>query len=297
MDFEKIGKFIKKLREEKKWSQEVLAEKLLCERTKVNKIENGKRYIKIDDLILLSEIFELSMEELISGEKKNKNNKGQIDITFKEYLKAQNTKTKKLCITSILLIIIVLVCFSIFTITYFFQNYKSIRIYRLYGNSENYEINDGLLILSKDKIYLKIDSIVPSVDEISIYSEYEDETKLVYQGDPNVILNDRYGYDSFVSYKDFISSKQKIFFVINNEKIDITFKEDFINKDIVYKENTEIGKDDSSTSLIPQKIKEDFNCENDSCYLDINDEKIIYSNETLSVMTEKKYYLYDINNN
>lgn len=297
MDSEKIGRFIKELREKEKWSQETLAEKLFCERTKINKIENGKRYIKIDDLILLSEIFDLSMEEIISGEKKNQNNKEKIDITFKEYLTAQNTKIKKLRIISVFLIIVILTCFSLFTITYFFQNYKSIRIYRFYGNSENYEINDGLLILSKDKIYFKIDSIVPSVEEISIYSEYEDKVKLVYQGSPNIILNDRYGYDSFVSYKDFINFKQKIFVVVNDEKIDLTFKEDFVNQKIVYKENIEIGKDDFNTPLIPKKIREEFNCENDSCYLERNDEKLIYSNETFSVMLKKKYYLYDVNNN
>ena len=43
MDFEKIGHFIRNLREENKWSQETLADKLYCERTKINKIENGKR--------------------------------------------------------------------------------------------------------------------------------------------------------------------------------------------------------------------------------------------------------------
>lgn len=101
MDCEKIGKFIKKMREEKKWSQEILADKLFCDRTKINKIEKGKRYIKVDDLILLSEIFELSMEELISGEKQDKNNKARLEITFKEYLKVQNTKVKKLRIITI----------------------------------------------------------------------------------------------------------------------------------------------------------------------------------------------------
>lgn len=96
MNFEKIGHFIKQLREEKKWSQEILSKKMCCERTKVNKIENGKRYINVEDLILLSEIFDISLDELIAGEKKNKNNKKKIEITFREYLKAQNTKIKRL---------------------------------------------------------------------------------------------------------------------------------------------------------------------------------------------------------
>ena len=138
MDYNKIGKLIKKIREEKGWSQEKLADKLFCERTKINKIENGKRYIKLDDLFSISEILEVSIEELISGEKVDNKNKKQIDITFKQYLKAQNTKIKRMRIISIFLLIVALICISIFTITYFFQNYKSIRIYKFYGFSENY---------------------------------------------------------------------------------------------------------------------------------------------------------------
>ena len=135
MDYNKIGKLIKKIREEKGWSQEKLADKLFCERTKINKIENGKRYIKLDDLFSISEILEVSIEELISGEKVDNKNKKQIDITFKQYLKAQNTKIKRMRIISIFLLIVALICISIFTITYFFQNYKSIRIYKFYGSS------------------------------------------------------------------------------------------------------------------------------------------------------------------
>ena len=107
MDYNKIGKLIKKIREEKGWSQEKLADKLFCERTKINKIENGKRYIKLDDLFSISEILEVSIEELISGEKVDNKNKKQIDITFKQYLKAQNTKIKRMRIISIFLLIVI----------------------------------------------------------------------------------------------------------------------------------------------------------------------------------------------
>lgn len=296
MDYEKIGKFIKKMREEKKWSQETLAEKLFCERTKINKIENAKRYIKTEDLILLSEVFDLTLEELISGEKKNKNNQEQIEITFKEYLKHQNTKIKKLRVTSIILFIAVLLCFSLITITYFFQNYSSIRVYRFYGNSDNYEINDGLLILSKNKIYFKIDSIIPEVDDIYIYSEHDGKQELIYHGDPKIILNDHYGYDSFILYKDFIKSNQNIYIMINEEKINLTFKEDFRNNQIIYKEVKDIGKYDSDTLVVPKKIKDNFKCEDESCYLDLENESLIYCNEMFSVLTKKNYYLYDISN-
>ncbi len=50
MDSEKIGKFIKQLREEKNWTQEQLAEKMFYERTKVNRLEAGEKFLKLNDL-------------------------------------------------------------------------------------------------------------------------------------------------------------------------------------------------------------------------------------------------------
>ena len=204
MDIDKVGKFIRKLRESKKWSQEELASNLYCDRTKINKLENGKRSPKIEELTLLSEIFDISIEELIAGEKKTDKNNKKIQSIFKEYLKQQNTKLKIMRLIIILLVSVLFFCFSVIAILYFFQNYKSIRVYRFSGSSENYEISDGLLIISKDKMYFKIDNIDPLTDNITIYSEINNERKLIYSGEPNVIINDNYGYESFISYSDFI---------------------------------------------------------------------------------------------
>lgn len=297
MNYEKIGLFIRKLREEKNWSQETLADKLCCERTKINKIENGKRYVKMEDLILLSEIFELSIEELITGEKRNKKNQKQIEITFNEYLKSQNTKVKRMRLGMIISVILLVSVFSIFTILYFFQNYKTIRVYKFSGNSENYEIKDGLLILSKDKIYLKVDNINPEVDEISIYSELNNKQTLVYSGSADVLLKDNYGYSSLISYKEFIKSKQKIFIVINGERVNLNFREDFVNNGIFYKQENNIGKSKSDEILIPQKIKDNFQCEENLCHLDLDSESLLFNNGVLSVIKNEQYYSYELSNN
>lgn len=297
MNYEKIGLFIRELRKAKNWSQETLADKLCCERTKINKIENGKRYVNMEDLILLSEIFELSIEELITGEKRTQKNQKQIEITFKEYLKAKNTKVKRMRFGMIISVILLVSIFSIFTILYFFQNYKTIRVYKFSGNSENYEIKDGLLILSKDKIYLKIDNIIPEVDEISIYSELDNKQTLVYSGSADVLLKDNYGYSSFISYKDFIKLKQKIFIVINGERVSLDFREDFVNSGIFYKQENKIGKFKPNKILIPQKIKNSFQCEEDSCHLDLDNESLLFNNGILSVIKNEQYYSYDLSNN
>lgn len=63
---------LKKLRKEKNISQEQLAEKLNISRQAISKWESGKAYPDIDNLILLRDIFNVSLDELIVNEKADK---------------------------------------------------------------------------------------------------------------------------------------------------------------------------------------------------------------------------------
>ena len=150
--------------------------------------------------------------------------------------------------------------------------------------------------MSKEKIYLKVNNIVPTVDEISVYSEQDNKQILIYSGNSDIILNDNYGYSALISYKDFIKSKQKIFIVIKGERIDLNFREDFVNSRIFYKEESNVGHMKINETLIPKKIKESFQCDDDSCHLDSENEKLLFNNGILSVVKGNKYYSYDLGN-
>jgi|SRR5690625_79514 len=60
-----FGKRLKKLRRAKGWSQERLAEELHVSRQAVYKWENNKGYPDIANLILISDLFEVTVDELI----------------------------------------------------------------------------------------------------------------------------------------------------------------------------------------------------------------------------------------
>jgi transcriptional regulator with XRE-family HTH domain len=62
---QKIGKLIKRLREEKGISQEMLASKLEVQRTTVSHIENGSRVVSVKEIKDLSKIFNVSVETLM----------------------------------------------------------------------------------------------------------------------------------------------------------------------------------------------------------------------------------------
>ncbi|MDR2932926.1 MAG: helix-turn-helix domain-containing protein [Oscillospiraceae bacterium] len=65
MEFAEI---LQRLRKQREWTQEQLAEKLFVSRTAVSKWESGKGYPNIDSLKSISRLFSVSIDDLLSGE-------------------------------------------------------------------------------------------------------------------------------------------------------------------------------------------------------------------------------------
>ena len=63
-----FGEKIQKLRNQNKWTQEQLAEKLYVSRTAVSKWESGKGYPNIDSLKGIAKLFNKTIDELLSSE-------------------------------------------------------------------------------------------------------------------------------------------------------------------------------------------------------------------------------------
>ena len=68
MDFMELGNHIKHYRNEKELSQEELAERVYVTRQTISNWENNKNYPDINSIVLLSEIFEVSIDNLIKGD-------------------------------------------------------------------------------------------------------------------------------------------------------------------------------------------------------------------------------------
>ena len=72
MDQEKVGKFISKLRKENKLTQQQLADKLEITDKAVSKWENGRCLPDVYFLNILSDLFHVTVEEILNGERKFK---------------------------------------------------------------------------------------------------------------------------------------------------------------------------------------------------------------------------------
>ena len=63
-----LGSQIKKFRQKAQISQEELAERVYVSRQTISNWENDKSYPNIDSLLLLSEIFQISLDNLVKGD-------------------------------------------------------------------------------------------------------------------------------------------------------------------------------------------------------------------------------------
>ena len=125
MNQEKIGKFISKRRKDKNITQEELAEKLNVSNKSVSRWENGKNMPDYSVLNDLCNILDININELLSGEKDNKETIENLDMILKEYykMKKQKERLKMLIIVgAVVLSQILLIVFTILILNYEYDN-------------------------------------------------------------------------------------------------------------------------------------------------------------------------------
>lgn len=71
MDTVKIGKFLKELRKEKGYIQETLGEKIGVTNKTVSRWETGTYMPPVECLVLLSDIYDVSINEIVAGQRLN----------------------------------------------------------------------------------------------------------------------------------------------------------------------------------------------------------------------------------
>lgn len=96
MDLEKIGKFIAKKRQENNFTQESLAEKLEISNRAISKWERGICLPDANNLAKLCKLFNLSYNELLSGEELKKTNyEEKAEKLLAEFSQIETAQNKK----------------------------------------------------------------------------------------------------------------------------------------------------------------------------------------------------------
>ena len=117
MNQEKIGKFIAKIRKEKKMTQQELADKLNVTDRAIGNWENGRRMPDVVFYKPLCEVLDISLNELLSGERiKESELKEKTDEVLDNTIKYSAKKIKK--IKRIIIISLVVLFFIVFVWTF-----------------------------------------------------------------------------------------------------------------------------------------------------------------------------------
>ena len=119
MNQQRIGTFLKELRNEHNFTQEQLAEKLGVSRRTVSRWETGSNMPDLDLLIEMADYYGVDLRELLDGERKSEKMNKELEETVLKVADYSNEEKRKM--TKILhwLYIAAIVSFSIFFILLF----------------------------------------------------------------------------------------------------------------------------------------------------------------------------------
>jgi len=288
MNYAKTGIFIAILRKDKNMSQYELAEVLSIYREMVSKWERGVTFPQPDHLLLLSQFFNVSINELILGERETPENKKDLNKATFEILKENKRKLKKVTIGFSLTLALFL---FIFLFSYFINTYNSIQVYKITGNGEKFYLLNGIVVVSKTKSYITLGKIEfeeeLQYDNIELFylNENGDKTLLYENNDSYDLVTNIYGHDEIFSYKELERIIEKLYLKITfdgkNETIKLTVKKDMTNNNLFflnYKKNKDISNN-YINSNIPKYIEENFTYDkiNNNYYIKYENDKKLYN--------------------
>ncbi len=281
MDQVKIGKFIAKLRKENNYTQENLANEIGVSYKAISRWENGHGLPDVSLMQPLCKILKISVSELLNGEKTKDETKK--DSAVVDYLKYQ--KKKNIIRNIIISIISLFVIAFLILLIYFINNYNSIKVQHLDGESEHFTFNEGLFIQSKDKYFYVYGSIGIKDNKIN----KEDITKITLKSNDKLIYGDSiidrtgyiyepYGYNEY--FDDNKVDNIDNWYVIINYYDNKEIKEEVIELDA----NLEM----INNKLINNKVEaiDDGNTSNYEKFLELHKEE----SEKLNKLLEEKNY-------
>lgn len=311
-----VGQYLKELREKKHLSQNQLAEKLHISRSVIAKYETGEREPSFNNLVLISKYFKIPITNLIPIYENSIESTNTKDIL--NYLLKQN-KFFKTIVFALIIIIFTIIVSAIIYINVL--NYVSTKIYRVTSIDKNPIIKDGLLIKTKDKVYLSlISNLDPDkVEKVEFY--YKDGEEKVFMFGTSIsdyirfyadLKNDE--YISFKNYDNFFNgSLIKVYYKDNTtEYVNLIYKFDYTNNNLEenYEEIEEELSESTDSAVAAQAFFEtsksglydivapfieDHKNENFNIKLDGINYKLAIMDKTLSILYEnnnKRYNLF-----
>ena len=215
----RTGEFLAKLRNEKGYTQQKLADKIHVTNKAISNWENGRSNPDLDMMKELAKIFDVTVDELYAGKRVDEK-----DVIFKR-------KIKKLFIRSFITLFVIN---FLLLFVYFLLTVNSVKFYVLDLDDDFINTTGGYYIVNKNKSILhldklELDSDIDSNTYIELYEKSSTENIILYSGfNSNIDL-----YNVIVS--DLNDVYLKITFVEDEEVTDKIYKLNFYPKYIDHK--------------------------------------------------------------
>lgn len=309
MDTSKIGRFIAELRKEKGVTQQQLADNLFVTREAVSKWERGVNSPEVTTLVMMSTFLNVSVNEIIAGERITEENKEEIENIALSVLSFTKTKISKIRSISIMVVLTLLLIFLGF---YFISNYNSLRVYILGAESKRFDLTQGIIVTSKQKSYISLGNIISKtdaeIDHVELYYEYDKQkTSLITTDDINNLEIDLNSYNEMIRKKKFSNVLENLHLDVHTkddvETMHLESRLDYTNKYIVPKMFAKGNKIKTETKVpkAPKLILDKFDYIDDRFILKFKDKGIEYEciydgDESISIVVEEKGYIvnYDL---
>lgn len=181
MNQEKVGRFIRELRTEKEMTQQELAEKLGVTDSAISKWETGRGAPDISYLIPLANELNISLLELLNGEKGDDDSKAVIELIKDSEKKSSLWKKFSISIINILLSIMTIILVFGYIIPFAYENSDNKGITRVLSASMEPKLKAGASI-----IYDKVDIETIKKNDIVVFN-YIDENGAFLAGDTGLM--------------------------------------------------------------------------------------------------------------
>lgn len=216
MDLIKTGKIISEARKNKNMTQKELASKLHISDKAISKWERGLGYPDISFLIPLTKILDISLYELLSGEKE------EVEETLKKTINYSNKELKRKNKEYKNKLIIIVVLISIVSIFIGYRSFNFVCYNLNFINNEQYqELIKGYVV----KDVIEVDSI--KLNE-SDYIEYQNiKLKNIFEGYEKTEENDYISYSNKEQNTHVTISKSRQFIEYLEEEIALFGVDDF----------------------------------------------------------------------
>lgn len=238
-----IGNILTNARKKKGITQNELAKKLFVTRQAISNWENGRAFPDVSVIFKLCKILDIDIRTIIDMDK---------NIKIEQVIEVEKKKTNRRNLIFIAIIIFIFVAIIATLVIVFNRN--QFVVYNVTLDSNEFELNNSLIVKSKVKNYFQFGTLISKLDntdvntnyKIKLYKKQADEERLIFERNyqDNMFIIEDYGYGE---YFDDIDAD------LSNLYLEISFIKD--NKPYIYDYKLQVEETFKSNALVYLKNK------------------------------------------